>query len=139
MNILNPQPERNSAAAATSPSDPRRAQSQGYARYHQSRSNLLLHIVFVPAFLAGNVALLVALIERRWLFAIGAVAVTVLSLAIQGRGHRGEPVPPEPFTSPLNAVARIFLEQWVTFPRFVLSGGWSRALHGRSIPANSGP
>jgi hypothetical protein len=28
----------------------------------------------------------------------------------------------------MNAVARLFLEQWITFPRFLLSGGWSRAL-----------
>jgi hypothetical protein len=134
MNILNLELEPNSETAAVNTSHPRRSQWQGYARYHQSRPNLLLHIVFVPLFLAGNVALLIALLERRWLFAIGAVAVTTLSLAIQGRAHRGEPVPPEPFTSPLNAVARIFLEQWVTFPRFVLSGGWSQALRRRSIP-----
>jgi hypothetical protein len=119
-------------------SDPHRSQPRPYARYHQSRSNLLLHIVFVPAFLAGNVALLLALLERRWLLALGAAAVTALSIAIQGRGHRGEPVPPEPFTSPLNAVARIFREQWVTFPRFVLSGGWSRALRRRSTSTSGG-
>jgi len=105
-------------------------QHAGYARYHQARGNLLLHIVFVPLFLAGNVALLVALFERRWLLAIGGVILTFLSLAAQGRGHRGEAVPPEPFTSPRNAIARIFLEQWVTFPRFVLSGGWARVLKG---------
>lgn len=105
-------------------------QHAGYARYHQSRANLLLHIVFVPLFLAGNVALLLALFERRWLLALGAVILTAFSLALQGRGHRSEAVPPEPFTSPRNAIARIFLEQWVTFPRFVLSGGWARALRG---------
>ena len=27
-----------------------------------------------------------------------------------------------------NFVGRLFLEQWVTFPRFVLSGGWARNL-----------
>jgi hypothetical protein len=39
-----------------------------------------------------------------------------------------EPVPPEPFTGAGNAVARLLLEQWITFPRFVVSGGWHRAL-----------
>lgn len=105
-----------------------RVQQAGYARYHQSRANLLLHIVFVPLFLAGNIALLVALSERRWLLALGAAVLTFFALAAQGRGHRGEAVPPEPFTSPRNAIARIFLEQWVTFPGFVLSGGWRQAL-----------
>jgi len=138
MNILDLQLEQNSEAAAMNLSDPHRSQSRQYARYHQSRANLLLHIVFVPAFLAGNVALLLALLERRWPLALGAAAVTALSIAIQGRGHRGEPVPPEPFTSPLNAVARIFREQWVTFPRFVLSGGWSQALRRRSTSTSGG-
>ena len=38
------------------------------------------------------------------------------------------PVPPEPFAGPGQALARLFFEQWLTFPRFVLSGGWRRAL-----------
>ncbi|MFZ0553037.1 MAG: terminase [Steroidobacteraceae bacterium] len=130
MTVRNLEP--NSEAPAINASDLRGRQLQGYARYHQSRLNLLLHIVLVPLFLAGNVALLVALLEGRWTLAIGALVSTVLSIAIQGRAHSGEPVPPEPFTSPGNAVARILLEQWVTFPRFVLSGGWSRALRRRS-------
>jgi hypothetical protein len=111
-----------------------RAQWEGYARYHQSRPTLLLHIVFVPPFLASNLAFLVVLLERRWLLAFGAAALTGLALAIQGRGHRDEPVQPEPFTNPFNALSRIFLEQWVTFPRFVLSGAWMRALRERSTP-----
>ena len=51
-----------------------------------------------------------------------------LSMALQGRGHQREPVPPVPFSGAGNAIARIFLEQWITFPRFVLTGGWWRAL-----------
>ncbi len=109
-----------------------RSQWEGYSRYHQSRSNLLLHIVFVPLFVASNVALLGALLERRWLLGLGAAALAGLSLAIQGRGHREELVPAEPFTGPLNAIARIVFEQWVTFPRFVLSSSWRRALRKRS-------
>lgn len=108
-----------------------RRQWEGYARYHQSRRNLLLHIVFVPLFLTGNVVLLVGLIERRWSLALTGAVFTTLAIGIQGRGHRGEPVPAEPFTGALNALSRIFLEQWVTFPRFVLSGAWMRALRSR--------
>jgi 2-hydroxy-palmitic acid dioxygenase Mpo1-like len=105
-----------------------RWQWEGYPRYHQSRFNLLLHIVFVPLFVVSNIAFLVAIVQRSWLVGIVAVVVMAFAIALQGRGHRHEPVPPEPFTSPLNAVSRIFLEQWVTFPRFVLSGGWWWAL-----------
>jgi uncharacterized membrane protein YGL010W len=105
-----------------------RWQWEGYQRYHKSRANLLLHIVLVPLFLAANFALIVALLQGVWWLALVALGVMVLSIALQGRAHRLEAVPPEPFTSALNAMLRIFLEQWVTFPRFVFSGGWSRAI-----------
>ena len=105
-----------------------RWQWEGYSRYHRSRANLVLHIVVVPLFLIDNVALIVALVEQAWLMAVVAIAAMFVSVALQGRGHRQEPTPPEPFTSPVNALSRIFFEQWVTFPRFVLSGGWSHAM-----------
>ena len=105
-----------------------RWQWEGYSRYHQSRANLLLHIVAVPLFLISNVAVVAALIARSWLPVLVAAAAMVVSLAVQSRGHRREAVPPEPFTSTANALSRIFLEQWVTFPRFVFSGRWFRAL-----------
>lgn len=110
-----------------------RWQWEGYPRYHRSRFNLLLHIAVVPFFLAGNVVLVLALASQAWLWAGGGAAAMVVSMALQGRGHGGEAVPPEPFTSPFNALARIFCEQWITFPRFVLSGGWLRALRGQSV------
>lgn len=103
-------------------------QWSGYSRYHRSRANLLIHIVVVPLFLVGNVGLIIAIVERSALFGLVSLVAMVVSVALQGRGHRQEEVPPEPFTSAANAVSRIFLEQWVTFPRFVLSGGWLRAL-----------
>jgi len=111
-----------------------RWQWEGYGRYHQSRANLLLHAVVVPLFLAGNVSLVVALVQGSWSLAVFSIAAMVVSVALQGRGHSKEVVPPEPFTSPFNAVSRIFLEQWVTFPRFVLSGRWSKALRHASAP-----
>ncbi|QDL55722.1 terminase [Rhodoferax aquaticus] len=104
-----------------------RWQASGYPRYHARKSNLLLHIVAVPAFLLGNVMLLASLWLGAWGWALASLVPMVLSLAAQGRGHRMEAVPAEPFTGPVQAVARLFFEQWVTFPRFVLSGGWLRA------------
>ena len=103
-------------------------QHQGYPRYHGHRSNLLLHIVVVPLFWAGNVGLAVGLVQGRlWLWLAG-IAAMALSLGLQGRGHRLEPLPAEPFSSPGQAVARLLFEQWITFPRFVISGRWWRAL-----------
>lgn len=103
-------------------------QRAGYPRYHQSRGNLVLHVLVVPLFLAGNVLLVLALAKGWWLIALLSLAAMVVSVALQGRGHGREAVPPEPFTSPFNAVGRIFLEQWITFPLFVLSGGWAKAM-----------
>ena len=100
----------------------------GYTQFHQSRANLVLHIFVVPLFLAANILFVVALLQAWWLVAVLSLAAMAVSVALQGRGHAREPVPPEPFTSPLNAVGRIVLEQWVTFPRFVFSGGWTQAM-----------
>jgi len=111
-----------------------RWQWEGYPRYHHSRRNLLLHIVFVPLFLFANISLVIALIQRSWLVALVAALAMIASIALQGRGHRAEVVPPAPFTGAANAISRIFLEQWFTFPRFVLSGGWLNALRNASAP-----
>lgn len=105
-----------------------RWQWEGYTQYHQSRTNLLLHIVVVPMFLIGNVGLVVALLNGAIVPALLSLAAMVISMAVQGRGHGIEVVPSVPFSSRTNAISRIFLEQWITFPRFVLSGGWWRAL-----------
>jgi len=111
-----------------------RWQWSGYPRYHHSRANLLIHIVVVPIFLAGNVGLVVSLFARSAVLGVVSVVAMLISVAMQGRGHRQEAVPAEPFTSPINAAARIFLEQWITFPRFVVSGGWLRALRQPTPP-----
>jgi hypothetical protein len=109
-----------------------RWQWDGYPRYHRSRFNLMLHILVVPVFLIGNVGVIIALANGAWAIVAGCTLAMVFSIALQGRGHKKEPVPPESFTGAGNAVARIFLEQWLTFPRFVLSGGW---LHALRLPA----
>ena len=105
-----------------------RWQWDGYANYHASKANLLLHIVVVPLFLLGNVILVVALLQGAMWPALAGLVAMVVSFALQGKGHSMEAVPSIPFASPLQAVARIFIEQWINFPRFVLSGGWLRAL-----------
>lgn len=107
-----------------------RWQWEGYPRYHQARANLLLHIIAVPVFLVANVALVVAVVQRSWTVALLTLVTMLVAIVAQGRGHRWERVPPEPFTSFGNGLTRLFCEQWVTFPRFVFSGRWRRALHG---------
>jgi hypothetical protein len=110
-----------------------RWQWEAYPRHRRTRFNLLLHIVVVPLFLMGNVVLVLALFQRSWAVGLGGVIAMTLSVALQDRGHSREPMPPQPFTGAQNALSRILLEQWITFPRFVLSGGWLHAL--RRVPA----
>jgi hypothetical protein len=105
-----------------------RWQWQGYAKYHRSRGNLLIHIVAVPLFLLGTVAFVVAVIQLSLVLLVVAIGCIVVAVALQDHGHRLEAIPPEPFSGPLNFVSRLFLEQWVTFPRFVIAGGWGAAL-----------
>jgi phage terminase small subunit len=109
-------------------------QWQGYATNHVDRSNLALHLVTVPAFIAGLVAVAASPIAGlgSLLAGLGAMAVALIA---QGRGHGSEPAAPVPFTGPGDFVSRFLVEQLVTFPRFVLSGGWLRAWRGAGSPS----
>lgn len=109
-------------------------QWRGYPQYHRSRANLIIHIVAVPLFLVGTIGLVLAVVQVSLSTLAVATGCIVVAVALQGRGHRLEAVPPEPFSGPVNFLARLFLEQWVTFPRFVLSGGWNAALRERREP-----
>lgn len=101
-----------------------RWQWEGYPRYHRRRASLLLHLFSVPFFWAGTLLVMIALFSLEWWpLAMGSGCMLVALIA-QGRGHKLEPTPPVPFTGPWNFVARFCLEQWVTFPRFLFSGGW---------------
>ncbi len=71
---------------------------------------------------------IIGLARGEWVATVVAAVITGASLFAQGRGHRIDSTPAEPFTGPLNAIARIFAEQWLTFPRFVLTGRWMEAL-----------
>ena len=108
-------------------------QWQGYLKNHQSKLNLLLHIVAVPLFLVANIGMVWALFAASWASMVGFASAMLMSLFLQGRGHRMEQQAPAPFTGLGNALARILLEQWITFPRFVVTGQWWRALR-RAAP-----
>jgi hypothetical protein len=97
-----------------------------YPGNHRARSNLIVHALTVPWFWMGTLALLSA--PRTGLVSAGAgLAAMVLAVFLQGRTHAREAVAPVPFRGPLDVVARIFVEQWITFPRFVLGGGFAAA------------
>ncbi len=99
-----------------------------YSVKHQDRTNLLLHIFAVPLFEIAVIALIVGLATGSGRAVGLAVVGMVAAVAIQGRGHRREHEAPTPFAGAIDFVSRFVAEQWITFPRFVLSGGWARNL-----------
>jgi hypothetical protein len=97
-----------------------------YPDGHADRANLLIHAATVPLFLLGSVAV-VSSAALGWWLAPAGVAAMLVAVAAQGRGHAREATKPVPFRSAGDALARLFVEQWVTFPRFVLRGGFVAA------------
>ena len=106
-------------------------QWDGYDRNHRDRANLLLHFVAVPAFIGATLSLVSSLLHGWWLGAAFSFFVMIMAFAVQGAGHKREAEAPIPFDGPGDFLARVFIEQFITFPRFVLSGGWMRQLQSR--------
>jgi phage terminase small subunit len=95
-----------------------------YVAKHGDRGNLLIHVVAVPLFDLATLLLIGAMAGRSATAAVIAVGLMVVALVLQGRGHRREAEAPTPFAGAADFVSRFVAEQWVTFPRFVLSGAW---------------
>ena len=104
-----------------------RTDLDAYRRVHASRANLVIHLLAVPLFAASfPIALyFVAVGASSTAFLSGGLAV--FAMLLQAAGHRLEPEPPAPFSGPLDFLRRWFTEQYLAFPRFLLSGGWWRA------------
>ena len=90
-----------------------------YPEAHRDRRNLALHALTAPLFLAGTLLLFV----KPWI----GLPLMLVALVAQGRGHKLEKTAPAPFEGPLDVPKRFFAEQFVTFPRYVLSGEFARA------------
>lgn len=109
-------------------------QWQDYADNHRDPLNLAIHVVAVPAFIAGVLALPAAVAARHPLWAVAGLASAFASLALQAIGHKREARAPAPFRSRADFWVRLFAEQFITFPRLLLSGRWLR----RPAPAAGG-
>ena len=97
-----------------------------YPGAHRDRRNLALHAATAPLFLLGTCGLIASpFLGWRWA-ALGAAAI-IVTIVAQGRGHKLETQAPSPFLGPLDVARRLFVEQWITFPRYVLSGGFAAA------------
>ncbi len=111
-----------------------------YPDGHQSRRNLLIHLFTTPLFMAGCLMLLLS--PLNWRLALAGVIALFVPLALQGAGHKGEVGRPVPFAGPLDVVSRFLVEQWVSFPRYILSGrfgeAWRRAGSAEASPPRVG-
>jgi len=105
-----------------------RWQYGGYRLYHADRTNLLIHIVAVPAFVGCIGWLVASAVTRHPLQAAAATVGAAIAFAVQGLGHKREETPSIPFDGLADTLSRILAEQFVSFPRFVASGGFVTAL-----------
>jgi hypothetical protein len=99
-----------------------------YSERHRNRNNLLIHIVAVPLFWLGAINFVFPLLFAGLLYSLSGLVLMALSIFVQGKGHEMEKLPPLAFQGPRDFLRRLLAEQFVTFPRFVFSGGWYRNL-----------
>jgi uncharacterized membrane protein YGL010W len=106
-------------------------QWSGYPDFHGNRTNLILHLISWPWFVGGFFALLTSplagSIAGIAIQAVSGMAAMAICMIVQGRGHKMEGHPPIPFSNGGDAFKRIFAEQLINVPRFLLTGGLARA------------
>jgi hypothetical protein len=98
-----------------------------YSEGHRSRLNLLIHLLTWPLFLAGTLTLPWGIFTLQPRAILGGLFAMLLPMLAQKKGHSGELTAPAPFRGPLDVVKRFFVEQWITFPRYLLSGEYAKA------------
>ncbi len=97
-----------------------------YFSKHRHRNNLVLHMIAVPLFWMAFLDLVFDVwTGSPWMVAIVCL---LLSFGLQGLGHKLEKEVPTPFLGFPDFVSRFFVEQFITFPRFIFIGEFYRSL-----------
>ena len=78
--------------------------------------------------MVGTLALTGAIAKLSLLLLGVAVGFILVAVALQGRGHRLEPISPEPFSGPINFVSRLFFRAVGHLSAVCPVGGWLAAL-----------
>lgn len=112
------------------PSSPRDLLRDAYRQQHQHPTNLLLHLLAVPLFILSSLVLLTGVFQLSFVALVIGVLGLIASIALQRRGHRHEDAGTDETSDPPD-LKTLLVEQFVTFPRFVLSGEWWRAWRNR--------
>ena len=91
-----------------------------YPDNHKKRATLVVHLITAPLFVLGTLMLASSPVTG-WELAVAGVAFMFGTVTAQGWSHKQEESRPVPFDGPGDFVLRFFAEQFVTFPRFVMS------------------
>ena len=92
-----------------------------YQNLHQSRLNLILHIIGSILFISANLFLLYFLLNLDFYNLVLSFFVIALSIILQAIGHQFEPEQFEGFKGPVDFVRTFYLELVVVFPVFLFS------------------
>ncbi|MFO0547495.1 MAG: hypothetical protein U0271_03850 [Polyangiaceae bacterium] len=104
-----------------------RWQYELYPENHTTRRNLVIHLVTVPMFHMGFATMMVGFGTMSGFTLLSAWVVLATCVVLQGMGHRREPVAPVPFDGFIDGATRLIAEQFITFPRFLMMGGFEAA------------
>src|SRR5690606_3232582 len=82
-------------------------------------NQFVVHMLTTPVFMAGTVAFFWGFCALSIALSLTGLLAMTAAIAAQAWSHKKESEVPVPFASRTAAFARIILEQWVTFPRYV--------------------
>lgn len=99
-----------------------------YSKAHQSKTNLVIHVFAVPLFVAAMFGIAIAVFQFSLLLGAISLAAAILSLVLQKKGHALEQNQPPTFAGIWDFLCRLLVEQFITFPRFLFTGEWSKNL-----------
>ena len=93
-----------------------------YQRLHQNRLNLVIHVIGSIMFIAGNILILIGLLNFiDFIQIIMGFALLFIAISMQAIGHQVEPEQFEGFKGPLDFVKTFYLELLSFFPAFLFS------------------
>ena len=92
-----------------------------YGIYHKNKRNLVTHLMTVPVFIGGNMAMAWSLWNGEFLGGSLWFGLAMAALALQAKSHRYEENSVASFKGPADFFRRLYLEQFFKFPAYVFS------------------
>jgi len=92
-----------------------------YQNLHQTRVNLIIHIIGSILFITSNLLLLYFVVTTDLSGSLISIGLIFLRIILQAIGHQFEPVQFEGFKGPFDFIKTFYLELVVVFPVFLFS------------------